>query len=262
MALLWGLACTPVATPVFEPPLAQPAPLIVWPNPQALKLLPNTPMAAHLLLDAGHGAEGNHGNHNWRCEAEEEVTRRISDAVALQLQARGISTTLTRPDDKKVAYSARLKQSASMDAMISLHSDSRAGTNIWQDPQGCMHNSGAQGFSVLWSDEGPPELVQRRQALAWALGKNLAAAGFIPYPGPDYSGLYAQDSIAGVFLDRHEARKRIMLLRRPTVPSVIIETHQAWDEAEAQAWEQPETHAAFAGAIAAALNEALIHTGN
>ena len=118
---------------------------------------------------------------------------------------------------------------------------------------GCWQNTGATGVAVLWSDEGEPALVARRHALAQAIATRTAEAGFPPYPGLDYGGLYDPDAVPGVFVDRHEDRKRIMLLRRPKVPSVIVETHEAWDVAEATRWDQPDTWAAFAAALGAAL---------
>ena len=256
--LAWIFACTPSpslqAAPVpLEPPASPPAPAPVWPDPLALKILPSAPSPVRLLLDAGHGAPANSGNRNWRCEAEQDFSRRITDSVAALLTLRGLHPLRTRPDALLVSYPERLRQSHNSDYLISLHSDSRAGLEIQQDAQGCLHNHGAQGFAILWSDEGTAALVAQRQALAHALGRRLTEAGFLPYPGQDYMGLYGQDIVPGVFLDRHEAKKRIMLLRRPAVPSVIIETHQAWDQAEAEAWENPLTHAAFAGALAAAL---------
>ena len=104
-------------------------------------------------------------------------------------------------------------------------------------------------MSVLWSDEGEAALVARRHALARAIATRAAQAGFPPYAGLDYVGLYDPDAVPGVFVDRHEDRKRIMLLRRPTVPSVIVETHEAWDVAEATRWEQPDTLAAFTSVL-------------
>lgn len=57
----------------------------------------------------------------------------------------------------------------------------------------------------------------------------------------------------GVFVERHKPNKRIMMLRRPGVPSVIIETHHAWDTREAARWEEPRTRQVFATAVHAAL---------
>lgn len=212
-------------------------------------------MAGRLLLDAGHGAEGNPGNSNWRCEAEGDVMRRVTDGVALAL-APVVTVVRTRPDTALVSYADRLAASASADWLVSLHSDSRAGEGLHADPvSGCYVNVRATGFSVLWSDEGTDDLPERRRALAQAIARRLVEAGFAPYGGADYVGLYEPDVVPGVFVDRHEDKKRIMLLRRPRIPSVIVETHQAWDVAEAKRWEEPGTWAAFASALGAALGD-------
>ena len=87
-----------------------------------------------------------------------------------------------------------------------------------------------------------------------ALGSAMAQAGFPPYPGADYGSLYeAHPEQPGVFVDRHEPRKRIRMLRRPTMPSVIIETHHAWDRREEARWQEPATLEVFALAVTAAL---------
>ncbi|GEM_PF-6581284 len=66
-----------------------------------------------------------------------------------------------------------------------------------------------------------------------------------------------------VFLDswQHQralagrAGKRIRFLRRPTMPSVIVETHHAWDLEEATRFNEPETWDGLADALAAGLIE-------
>lgn len=237
------------------PPPAPPPP--AWPAPGApLRVLDAPLVTGTLLLDAGHGAPDNEGNTNWRCEREGSVMRRVTDGVADALTPRIRTVTRTRPTVALVPYPDRLRASRKADWFVSLHSDSRAGTNFRTDPTtSCFVTSDAAGFSILWSDEGPPALVERRHALARALARRMVDAGFAPYLGVDYAGLYDGDDVPGVFVDRHAPRKRIMLLRRPTVPSVIVETHQAWDPEEAARWEEPATWGAFAGALAAALGE-------
>lgn len=240
----------PLPSPPPAPAEAPPPP--AWPD-SPLRVLPTPPVHGTLVLDAGHGAEGNPGNSNWRCEAEGDVMRRVTDAVAEHL-AGAVAVTRTRPTAALVDYSARLRAANRGDWFISLHSDTRAGVGLHADAvSGCWQNTGATGVAVLWSDEGEPALVARRHALAQAIATRTAEAGFPPYPGLDYGGLYDPDAVPGVFVDRHEDRKRIMLLRRPKVPSVIVETHEAWDVAEATRWDQPDTWAAFAAALGAAL---------
>lgn len=266
MLLLLALACSPpadVVAPAAPPPVTgasiaappAPAPPPAWPAPGApLRVLDTPPTPGTLLLDAGHGARGNTGNTNWRCEAEADVMRRIADGVAGALVSRIGTVQRTRLDATLVSYPDRLAASRAVDWMVSLHSDSRAGTNLRVDPgTGCYVTDGAAGFAVLWSDEGAAELVSRRHAFARAVARRMVEAGFLPYPGLDYGGLYDGDEVPGVFVDRHTPKKRIMLLRRPTAPSVIVETHQAWDPDEAARWEEPATWAAFAGALGAAV---------
>ena len=137
--------------------------------------------------------------------------------------------------------------------MISLHSDSRAGLGWAQATSGCWQTFGAAGMAILYSDEGESSLVEARRKLARAIATRMASVGFQMYSGTDYSGLYDPDDVAGVFVDRHEPAQRIRLLRRPKVPSVIIETHDSHDVEEAERWEEEATVQAFAGALAAGI---------
>ena len=106
---------------------------------------------------------------------------------------------------------------------------------------------------ILWSDEGVGALVAARHTLAREVSARMAEAGFLRYTG-SYSGLYENDpEDRAVLVDRHEAQKRIFVLRRPALPSIIIETHHALDPREAMLWEQEETRRAFATALAQAL---------
>lgn len=276
----WLFACTlfaesPVARDIAP---AEPAPVAppLWPDPAALRSLPPRAVAGTLLLDAGHGAPKNSGNRNYRCEAEADVMLRVSQGISAALTRAagdppvppGLLVTPTRPDAGLVAYPDRLSLAdrhagTSTPAwLISLHSDTRAGQNPVADPvTGCVSTSGAQGFSVLWSDEGPGELVAGRRRLAEALATRMIEAGFPAYPGLDYGGLYEAGAVPGAFVDRHTPKKRIMLLRRPKIPSVILETHEAWDPLEAKAWEQPATWSAAASAIRAALADTQVSEG-
>jgi N-acetylmuramoyl-L-alanine amidase len=260
MVGLWMLgwvACqeaapTPVSTP--QPVETATAEAHAEADTRALRVLPTQPVRGTLLLDAGHGAPGNPGNENCRCEAEQDVMLRVAGRVRAWLRQEGVKVRETRPDGAPTPYPERLRMTRGVDWMVSLHSDSRAGYELMRDPAtGCWRNHGATGFAVLWSDEGEKALVDGRHGLARALARRMVEAGFEAYPGRDYDGLYAGDEVPGVFVDRHEDRKRIMLLRRPKAPSVIVETHQAWDVGESAMWEQEETASAFASAIAAAL---------
>lgn len=261
MVFLLLAACSAApASPVPDPVASSVVAAVVpaWPAPASLSVLPAVPVRARILLDAGHGAPGNTGNTNVAGESEAAVMRRITDGVAQAMAADGVAVTRTRPDAALVDYDRRLELSRGHDVLISLHSDARTGTRQgWVDPAaGLWWTEGAAGFSVLWSDEGEAALVARRHALAAATARSLVHAGFLPYPGEDYGGLYEPDpTVPGVFVDRHAPAQRIRLLRRPTVPSIIVETHEAHDVAEVARWEEVATWTAAARAFSVALAE-------
>ena len=211
-----------------------------------------------LMIDAGHGAPGNPGNTSIRCEDEQDEMLRLQDELALALEARGAAQVLLgRRGDDRPRYPERAHRAelAGALALIQLHSDARGtGTVVeTRPPDVCVSNPDAPGFAVLWSDEGTDDRVAARLALARALARRMAEAGFLPYGGEDYEGLYAADAVPGVFVDRHTPRQRIWVLRRPRVPSVIIETHHARDAQEVARWKEPETLEAFGSAVAAAV---------
>lgn len=110
-------------------------------------------------------------------------------------------------------------------------------------------------MAILYSDEGSEALVAARRSLARKIARRTASVGFQSYPGADYPSIYEQDEVPGVFLDRHQPAQRIRLLRRPKVPSLIIETHDSHDAAEAERWEEEATVSAFAGALAAGISD-------
>jgi len=207
-----------------------------------------------LVLDAGHGAPGNPGNTGVNGQAEGETMRLLADALAPALTSGGLAVTLTRPDAALVDYDRRVALAAGADLFLSLHSDARAGVTSGLDPRtGHWWTAGAAGFAVLWSDEGSAPLVDARLAWARALARRMVEAGFLAYHGDDYQGLYAPDAVPGVFVDRHAPGRRIRLLRRPTVPSLLVETHEAHDPEEVARWSEPATHAAFASAVLASI---------
>lgn len=260
LALLWGAGCTEspaVVGPRPEPPLVE---VPGWPEISDLhQLAPLTPprwRRVKVLVDAGHGAENNAGNTGVLCQSEADEMRRVTDAVVERLRSARLSVESTRPTEALVSYDARLAKANSWsDLLISLHSDVRSADGIVAHPKtGCRSADGGHGFSVLWSDEGPTRLSERRHELAVAIAEQLIRAGFVAYGGEDYGDLYAADPVVpGVFVDRHEPRQRIRLLRRPRVPSVIVETHNALDEDEVARWSEEGTLEAFASALRAAV---------
>lgn len=268
LQLLFACAAPEAAVPSEPPPEASPparAPLPppTWPAPgAALRVLP-PPQAApqpqartRLVVDAGHGAPGNPGNTSARCESEAEFTRRTQDALLARLAgAPELEVRAGRPGSELVTYDARITafHEWPADAVLSLHSDARQGSGAQRDARsGCWAADDAEGFAVLYSDEGDAALAADRAALARAVATAMHDAGFLPYGGEDYAGLYGPDTTAGVFVDRHGPGKRIKMLRATRVPTVIVETHQALDRDEAERWDEPATLDAFAAAVRAA----------
>lgn len=254
-------AAAPEPALVVEPP----PPVPVWPAPGApLRLLEAPPpkeRALRLVIDAGHGAPGNLGNTSVRCEAEADFTRRTQDAVVARLAgSAGLEVKAGRPTEALRSYDARIAtfNAWPADAVISLHSDTRAGDGWSRSPTtGCWEGHGATGFAVLYSDSGKSSLVEARLRLARAVALRMVEAGLPAYGGGDYPGLYDPDpQVPGVFVDRHAPGKTIRMLRATQVPLVIVETHQAVDPDEAARWDEPATLHAFASAIRAATLDA------
>ncbi len=212
-----------------------------------------------IYLDAGHGAPGNPGAQSCFCTFEQDFTLR----AALELRSRlenDFDIKLSRKGDELVSYIDRIEEAQQWKAhaFISLHSDVRGRSERWSPVFGldCAFSLGAPGFSVLWSDEGDASLVAQRLNLSRALAKQMKSAGFLPYLGEQYTGLYEMDSAEpGVFVDRHLPGRRIFVLRKPTMPSILIETHHALDPRELCRWEEAETWDAFAAVLAYALIE-------
>lgn len=209
-----------------------------------------------IFLDAGHGAPGNEGNLSAACLREAEVTLRLSEDLAQRLEQTGHFTVVqSRTSGQIVSYSDRLAAAtaAKADVFLSLHTDNRVPRGWERDPTAdCPRLDEGAGFTVLWSDEGPQ--AQQRRALARAVGRRMAEAGFPAYRGENYHGLYSEDEqVPGVMVDRHTPAQRIAFLRRPTMPSVIIETHHSWYLSEAQRWEEPRTLEVFGESVTAAL---------
>lgn len=214
-----------------------------------------------VYLDAGHGAAKNPGNTSCFCVAEQDFTRSLARDVGEWLEATGYFRVVhARVDDKPVAYADRVAAAAASgaDAFVSLHSDVRGDGKAWSPSPGleCLQNLDAPGFVVLYSDEGPTDLVDARRTLALDVSSRLGEAGFLPYTST-YKGLYELDADdPSVLLDRHAPDKRIFVLRSTKMPAILIETHHALDPREARLWDEPSTRRAFAGALAQALVDA------
>ena len=241
-----------------------------WPEPASLNDLvlrfPGDFGTRRIYLDAGHGAPGNSGNRSVLCQAEQDVMLTVAREVADRLEATGhFDVRLSRPGGARTSYDDRLAAARSFRAevFISLHSDVRGQStqHVLEDGSVCDRSEGLGGYSVLWSDEGRDTLVEEREELALTLDRHLRRAGFGAYEW-GYGTVYDQHERApGVYLDRHKPRKRIRFLRRPTMPSVIVETHHAWDLEEARRFSEAETWDALADAIAVGLIEYLSEDG-
>ncbi|WP_343073527.1 N-acetylmuramoyl-L-alanine amidase family protein [Pyxidicoccus fallax] len=273
LALLTGLTSVPAlaqetsaSRPVTMTPPAWPAPGA--PLSVAQVRFPKGFGTRRIYLDAGHGAQGNTGNRSVTCEDEEAFTLRVAEDLARRLEATGhFQVRLSRKSGERVPYPSRLNAARKWNAhaLLSLHSDARGMASPWEPSPGqqCYRQDASPGFSVLWSEEADAPLRTRRAELARAIARHLGRAGFRHYDGVDYEGLYATDSAQpGVFVSRvsEPTHRRIFVLRRPTLPSVIIETHHALDFEEAARWREERTLEAFAAAVAQGLVDALAPT--
>jgi N-acetylmuramoyl-L-alanine amidase len=239
-----------------------------WPGDGATLSAPEPVFPAdfgkrRIYIDAGHGADGNTGNRSSLGEDEQDFTLALAEELGEHLeQSDHFEVRLSRRRGELVPYQARVRSADQWraHAFISLHSDVRGAARPWQPAPGVrsVRSRLAPGFSVLWSDEGEGAVGERRLALARATARALETLGVPAYDGSDYRGLYELDTQqAGVFVDRHEPGERIFVLRRPSMPSIIVETHNALDDREAKRWRKPETRDGFARAIALALIDAL-----
>jgi len=215
-----------------------------------------------IYIDAGHGAKGNTGNNGCFCQQEELFTLRVADRLAKDLEATGhFEVKKSRKGKSKTGYGKRVSDASQWaDAFVSIHSDVRGPFDTWDPRPGytCNMNSGFHGFSVLWSDEGDDPLKSERQRLSDSLANRMVEAGFHPYDGIEYENLYeGNPDVPGSFVDVHQPGQRIMVLRRTTIPAVIVETHQAIDPDDVARWREEKTLAAFSAAVTAGLVDAL-----
>jgi N-acetylmuramoyl-L-alanine amidase len=215
-----------------------------------------------VYVDAGHGAQGNKGNLSSLCEDEQDFTLAVALHLVDSLRGTGHFDARTRRRQPAVPYADRVREAEQWGAhaFVSLHSDVRGAAEPWSPSDGmtCMKSDSGPGFAVLVSDEGADAAVARRQRLAVLVASRLEVAGFLPYDGAEYEESYeAQASHVGVFLDRHAIDKRIFVLRTPSMPSILIETHNALYALEALRWREPKTLDAFDAAVTAALVDLL-----
>lgn len=263
LALLLACVAAPPDPPVAPPPLAAAAPP-VWPPPGA-ELRPLAPPgpgpSLKVFLVAGHGAPGNTGNRGALCQVEQDTVRDLAVELGEHLLGEGrFAVRQAREGDAQPTYAARkaAAEAWGADLQLELHTDARGDALVavahTADGRPCWRDDADPGFSVIWSDEGPGELVAKRHSAAVALARRLLEAGF-----PATAAGYAPDAYdpdpmqPGVFVDRHPAKRRLYMLRRPHVPSILVETHNAVVRDEALAWQATSTRLAFYTAVSAAL---------
>lgn len=239
--------------------------LSAWPSPDAtLSALP-APAASKkplkVYVDAGHGAPGNEGALGCFCQREQVHAAQVATHLAYVLsRLGGFEVKLSRKDERGKRYPARIADAEAWGAgaIVSIHADVRGEAWPWSEANGetCWRNDDATGFSVLWSEDGTKDVVARRAQLGRAVSRRLGEAGFERYGGEDYGALYKPDAEALGWIDIRPRKKSVFFLRASTVPTVIIETHQALAPAEVQRWEETATVDAFALAVANALVDA------
>jgi N-acetylmuramoyl-L-alanine amidase len=211
---------------------------------------PRGEQRGHVYLVAGHAnasdREGNTGVHG-QIEAEVSLATSLFVADAWE-QLDRFDVTVGRRAGERPTYPERLAHAEEVgaDLFIDLHTDARGPWTEWAvnpDGEAIYRNDDGPGFSVLYNASGA--LGPRRRAFARLVADRLAAAGFPAYDGADYTGLYTPDPTPGVFVDD----RGLMMLRRPVMPSIIIETHNAKDFEESLRWRERRTHLAFTAAL-------------
>lgn len=225
-----------------------------------LLLLLGAPLVAHaapavkkrkIYLDAGHGFPGNEGAQTVRCEAEREVVLELATDLAKRMRDSGkFEVKLSRTSSVGPTYPQRLTDAVKFGAelIVSIHLDSRGS---YRQVDGCPRNDEQRGFAILFSDEGPKKMVEKRRKLSRAIAENMSSRGLLAYDGYDYAGLYEFDPAAGVFIDR----RGLLMLRRPIIPSVIVEALHGLSKPERDSWDLEETRAKFGEAIISALDQ-------
>ncbi len=238
--------------------------LTSWPSADAGLLLRPLPPGAglRLVVDPGHGAPNNTGNSGCHCQAEADETLAEANALTSHLRDAGFVVLQTRTTPVGPGYRSRIAaiEQFKPQLIISLHTDARADAVPFEtaaDGGTCWANATDPGFSVLWSEEGPPAVVSGRERWGRALSTKLREVGFVAYSGADYPSLYRFDDEPGCFIDARPFKQRVYFLRATRVaPLVIVETHHALDPLEVARWREPRTLAGFASAVAWAAVEA------
>ncbi|MEZ4318763.1 MAG: N-acetylmuramoyl-L-alanine amidase [Myxococcota bacterium] len=264
--MIWALlACAP---PVAEgsalrPDLVPPMAVVPeWPAAGTPLRVLDVPAPRNLhrktvFLMAGHANGAKDGNTGVHGQIEAEVVHDAVLDLAERLAALDrFDLVIGRRGNERPSYPSRIAHAEAVgaDAFIELHTDSRGPAHPWAalpDGDVAYESVDEHGFAVLYNES--TEIGPTRRALAVTAAESLAAAGFPAYSGRDYGSLYDLEGTPGVFIDR----RGLMMLRRPTVPSIIIETHNAKDFEESLRWREEGTSEAFAAAVADALTRYL-----
>ena len=252
---------TPVFDPVFDElphALADEDPVLtdLWPAPGTagtLVLSQPTIKPGRIIkvyLDPGHGAPGNSGNRSATCQWEMQATLSIATDLAEALTNTGrFAVKIGRKSGQRTRYQDRVAQADAWgaDVFVSLHTDNRDfdESKLWSPKPGqqCRRSDQMPGVLVIYSDEGP--LTSQRRELALSMIKGFEAVGFPLYDGADYpANMYIADKASpSVLLDRRA--KGIYVLRRPTMPSVLIELYHSWNLEEQRRWGEARTRRVF-----------------
>ncbi len=241
----------PVPTEVAAP---------VWPSPGApLNPPPQRPAFGPrktVMLSAGHGTGSNIGNIGVHGQIEEETALEVVLDLTERLRAIDrFDVVLARKEGERPSYQRRVDRADALgvDVLVELHTDVRGDLYVWAyDANRPIYRADDQpGFSVLYRDKGG--LAEQRASLARTVATSMALAGFPPYDGENYTGLFDLDPTPGAFQDR----RYLFMLREPTMPSVIVELHNAVDYEESLRWREEGTKDAFAWAMADALTRYL-----
>jgi len=255
LALLIG--CAPPPPPVSDDAAVAPPPAPGWPSPDVVFAPPDIVVPEDLgtpgvFVSAGHGTGRNVGNVGCRCQLEQDFTLRASHDLAERLRTLGLfDVTEARTGARRPSYRSRLRhlRRSGAEVMVELHSDYR-GQRFMIDGQHesgewCLKTTDSPGLAVLVSDEGSDVLRERRLALARSVAEALWEAGFAWFDGYQHGESYDGDLVPGVYRDR----RGLMMLRRPGVPSILIETHNALDPNEVARWDEAPTQDAFFRAV-------------
>jgi N-acetylmuramoyl-L-alanine amidase len=197
------------------------------------------PMApVTVVLDAGHGGPVDMGAHAPTGLHEANLNLTVTRAVLEQLDARDIPTAMTRTGDYAVPLSVRAEfaDASGAQLFVSIH-----------------HNSPASAHSDI---PGTEVFVQSTSAASARLGGLLYAEVMGALSRFDVDWTRRRD--AGVLrVQREDGTDAYGLIRRPQVPTALVELGYLANPAEAALFETPEYVDAVSAGIADAIRSYL-----